>query len=121
MLIAILAALICTVVLGAILLIPKARNASFLSRSIVASTHGILGALGLAGSVWWLEQTGQTSASIAQTAIGLTGAGLVLGIVIFFMARHRQKPPDLTLTSHVIFAGMGAVVIMGLILGAIRG
>jgi hypothetical protein len=116
MLTAILAGFVGAVVLGVLLLMPKALKTGFFSRSIVAGTHGILGAIGFTSYLFWLAHTSDAIPSIVRTAVVLTGLGLALGAASFVATRHKSKPPDLILLAHVVFAGMGALVIVGLIL-----
>jgi hypothetical protein len=109
-----LAVLSLAVFLGAILLMPRRPLLLRIPRRTAAVTHAALGTIGLAGFI-----LGASTGPISQVSwlpIGLVAAGLIAGIMIFARCRHRLAPPVLILALHIFFAGMGYLLIAGLIL-----
>jgi hypothetical protein len=113
MLAAVFSLLSLAVLVGAILLTPQRTLLAGLPRRTVAATHGTLGALGLAGALW-AARLGATQAT--WLAIALLAGGLIAGGTIFVTCRHRRNPPPLTLALHVVFAGIGYLLFVGLVL-----
>jgi len=110
-------ALILTVGLGAYLLVPRSQNRMMSARAKLAVTHGLLGTLGFAGYVWMLSRSYEEASLLVWTAVSLLAIGLGLGIAIYLITRYRPSGShDLVLMSHVIFAGMGALIILALVL-----
>jgi hypothetical protein len=109
-------ALISAMRLGVYLLMPGPRRLMVFSRSKSTALHGLLGTFGFACYIYMLTQTAEQASMLVWTAVSLVAIGLVLGIAIYAMTRHMHSRPDLILTSHVIFAGMGALVIVALVL-----
>jgi hypothetical protein len=98
---------------GAMLIIPGRAVLRRLPRRIAAATHGLAGATGL-GLFFWATMAGATQAT--WFAIGLLTTGLIAGLAIFVTCRHRRMSPALILALHIIFAGMGYMLCVGLIL-----
>jgi hypothetical protein len=113
MIAAVLFLLSLTVLVGAILLTPQRTLLARWPRRTVAATHGTLGALGLAGALW-TARLGATQA--IWLAIALLAGGLIAGGTIFVTCRHRRNPPPLILALHVVFAGIGYLLVVGLFL-----
>ncbi len=117
MTIIVVAAFLSAVGLGAYLLMPHPRSRMILARSKLAVTHGLLGALGFAGYIWMLYKGKEEASLLVWTAVSLVTIGLGLGIAIYLIPKYRPASDmDLILTSHVILAGMGALIIAGLVL-----
>jgi len=117
MTIIIVAVFILTVGLGAYLLIPRSQSRVMFARSQLAVTHGLLGTLAFAGSILMLGKRHEEASSLIWTALSLVTIGFGLGIVIYLLKKYRPySDRDLILMSHVILAGMGAMIIVGLIL-----
>jgi hypothetical protein len=112
----VLSALLLAIGLGVYLLMPGSQKRMVFSRSKLAVAHGLLGTLGFAGYIWMLSKTDEQASMIVWTAVSLVTLGLLLGIAIYVMTRYSHRKPDLILTSHVILAGMGALVMVALIL-----
>ncbi len=114
MLVAALCLLSLAVMLGAVLVIPRRASLTCIRRRTAAATHGALGASGLCVFLW-IVGTGATTQAQWLVA-GLLFAGLLAGLAIFATCRHARPPPALVLALHVVFAGMGYLLFVGLIL-----
>lgn len=112
----ILLSLLSAVALGVYLLSPSSQKRVVFSRSKLAVIHGLLGTMGFASYIWMLNQASEMVTMLVWTAVSLVAIGLLSGIAIYVMTRHTHCKPDLILTSHVILAGMGAFVIVALVL-----
>ena len=109
-----LALLSLAALVGAILLTPRRAILARVPRSTTAAAHGVLGASGLAAFLFVAGT--QTGSQTIWLAIGLLTAGLIGGITIFVTGRHRRPPPVLLLALHIVFAGMGYLLFVGLLL-----
>jgi hypothetical protein len=104
-----------TIVLGATLLIPQGAALVRISRRRLAATHGICGAFALVVVIWRASAMAQVSQP-TWFAIALVSAGLIVGIMIFVTCRHRRRPSALLLALHIVFAGIGALLVAALLL-----
>jgi hypothetical protein len=111
-----LALLMMAISLGAYMLIPSSKKRALLSRSSLAAIHGLFGTLGLAAYLSILAVARNEISMLVWTAASLTTIGFIFGAALFLQRRYTQNKPDLILTSHIIFAGMGALVIVVLLL-----
>jgi high-affinity Fe2+/Pb2+ permease len=100
------------VLFGAALLMPDTPNRASLSRGTTAAVHGSVAVTGLG---IFLSAIATRTSSLAWMAIGLLAVGLIVGVVIF--VTRPRRPGPLILALHVVFAGMGYLLLAGLMLG----
>ena len=103
--------------LGVILLAPSLPVRGRLRRSLLAATHGIVGTAAIVVTTWGLR-TGPKVSSIIWSGYTLVAVGFCLGLTVFALSTLRQKVPALIVPLHVLFAGMGYLVLAGLVLAS---